>query len=33
VVARGTAEKAAVALRAPSASSAEEKSTTGGEKV
>ena len=33
VVARGAAEKAAVALRAPSASSAEEKSTTGGEKV
>jgi len=33
VVARGTAEKAAVALRAPSPSSAEEKSTTGGEKV
>lgn len=33
VVARGTTENAAVALRAPSASSAEEKSTTGGGKV
>jgi len=33
VMARGAAENAAVALRAPSASSAEEKSTTGGEKV
>ncbi|MGB8543687.1 MAG: IS481 family transposase [Candidatus Acidiferrales bacterium] len=33
VVARGAAENAAVALRAPSASSAEKKSTTGGEKV
>ncbi len=32
VVARGTTENAAVALRAPSASSAEEKSTTGGGK-